>query len=408
MIALSFITGFPIPDLKKSRQYGLRPKWRIAMQFSPLKCAVSTSLSHPQLATLDLSKHDFSSYVSDLRKTLLPRMQWWNAKKDPERTVHLINMAYRLFVAHAPQALIDELLRFPYSPDAPVALVVQGLPVDEPVPPTPIPKLVSEARIPMAEAVLLGCLRVIGIPIVLPDKDNVRGGLVYDMVASGGDGVRSYQRLHLHRDFAAQVRQRTWELDSFALLALRGDATHKARTTVVSHRALAQAADPSDLELLRKARVYTEIANHSTGEVKYPFGATSWQVVDGSDHDPVFTFYVSDFGKFPEPDITHRVGSETPGAVEAYHRLVQIGTDLADEVDLQKGSLLLINNLRCTHGRTSYTPLPDGDPDQRWLVKAFVSFEGWRRPGALLQGSQGIANYPSFESDLGDGVPVAD
>lgn len=428
-------------------------------------------LPNGHVLEIDVRGHDFSTYVRRLREELLPYVTAWNAKSSsphaegakhtPEREKEneqadlerawelqtLVNRAFQLFVAHAPPALLDQLLRFARDSDAPVALAVRGLPVDDPLPPSPgsgsldvnyrsadgtranadanadshgnISNSINNnsngnsgngngggreakskgSQAPVAEAVLMGLARVVGTPTTHAMPNGGRHDLAYNLLprASECDGETPFTHLHLHRDFPHPVVPSPGELDAFALLAMRGDATGEAHTTVTGADALLAETPADDVSLLRSAPLHCEGERASTGRKERLMGDITWRAITGpSDDDPIVNFFSLDFGQRPDPSLVHSVASDTPGAADAYARLLHRAEQMADRVFLDTGSLLLINNLKAVHGRTSYKPRPARHPLQRWFVKSYISFAGWHARGVTFPSP---LRFPKFHME---------
>jgi len=181
--------------------------------------------------------------------------------------------------------------------------------------------------------------------------------------------------LSFHRDVPAVVNKATSEPDGFLLLAARGDPNHRALTLVCSNREIAAGLSPQELLALRRHQVRTECVRSPSGAVS-PYGFPFY-AVEGPEDDPKITlFYIPDHREF-----SHRVVSDDPEAEAAYHRAVAVARERCDEVDLQAGDLLVLNNARCNHARTAFAPSLDGT--DRWLLKTFVNATGWQRPSQL-------------------------
>mmetsp|Transcript_48127 Transcript_48127/g.154132 ORF Transcript_48127/g.154132 Transcript_48127/m.154132 type:complete len:234 (+) Transcript_48127:439-1140(+) len=215
---------------------------------------------------------------------------------------------------------------------------------------------------------------------------NARGGLIRDLAPKPGlGGINNPDiRLSFHRDVPANIVGADCEPDGFLLLAARGDPGHQAKTLVCSNRALAARLAPLELAALRRSPIRAECVRSGTGDVS-PYGMPFY-AVEGPEDDPKITlFYIPAHREF-----THRIVSDDPETQAAYDHAVEIASEICDEVDLQAGDLLVINNARCNHGRTPFTPRLDGT--DRWLLKTFVSASGWRRPSQMGEDSDANRN----------------
>ncbi|CAE8648142.1 unnamed protein product, partial [Polarella glacialis] len=313
----------------------------------------------------------------------------WNALTQPAATERAVSRSFKRVVQWMPQDTLDELLRFFVDPAAPCALWISGLPIDPEIPPTPA--LPGEFRLPICEAWLLGVARVLGVPYGMLGfyTGNARGGLIRDLSPKPGLGGinQPHIRLNFHRDVPACVTGSDSEPDGFLLLSARGDPGHQAQTLVCASALLASRLSPAELAALRRSPVQTECVRHAGGQVT-PYGPPFYSV-QGSELDPQITlFYIPD-----HKDFSYRIVSADPETQTAYGHAVDLASELCDEVDLQAGDMLVINNARCNHGRTPFAPQLDGT--DRWLLKTFVRAAGWRRP-SQLGGAEGPLRWPNL------------
>jgi hypothetical protein len=141
-------------------------------------------------------------------------------------------------------------------------------------------------------------------------------------------------------------------------------------------RTLCNALEPDDVELLRLHPIEWRFPNAEqffskpaiTGTVENPcVNLTDENVAPGS-----------------------TIGSPIEEVQAAYERLRKKAAELAEGVFLTQGDLLIINNKRTVHARTSFTPRFDGS--DRWLKKIFVSFNLW---------NSGKCQWPCREMPLG-------
>eukprot|EP00933_Yihiella_yeosuensis_P028621 TRINITY_DN22455_c0_g1_i1.p1 TRINITY_DN22455_c0_g1~~TRINITY_DN22455_c0_g1_i1.p1 ORF type:complete len:339 (+),score=59.93 TRINITY_DN22455_c0_g1_i1:322-1338(+) len=303
----------------------------------------------------------------------------WNALTVPIATEKAVSRSFKRAVTWLPEDVLDPLMRLFVDPSAPPALWISGLPIDEEIPATP--ELPGDFRLPICEAWLLGVARILGIPYGMLGfyTGNARGGLIRDLSPKPGLGGINQPNIHLsfHRDVPACVSGNESEPDGFLLMAARGDPGHQAKTLVCSNRVLAAHLSASEREALRRSPVQTECVRQGGSEgATSPYGKPFY-ALEGSDDEPQITlFYIPDHREF-----SYRVKSEDPETESAYHHAVELASSLCEEVDLQAGDMLIVNNARCNHGRTIFEPQLDGS--DRWLLKTFVRAAGWRRPSQL-------------------------
>lgn len=353
-------------------------------------------LSRSHVAAYDLSKHDFTPYLHAVQSELLPGIRSFTPTSDRVAAQRVTNAAKRLFISHFPANLIDDLSSFAYDTSAPCAILLQGVPVDEPVQDSPPHATDAPPLIPIATAVMLGLARTLGMPIPVGDyyERSSYNGIVYNQMpgtsATAADEKLAFTNLYMHKDNACEILGTPWETEAFALLGMRGDERHEARTKVISTQSLRRLLEHDDLELLQRCEIRSQVLDKESGEVlaeSPPFVPVT------EDKIMMFSFAL---GSITDGSKVYTWASDTPGAVEAYERMGQVAWDEADSVDLQKGDLLMVNNLRALHGRTAYVAKGKDHPQQRWLVKVQMSFEGWRAPGTFEKRRYGIADWPKF------------
>lgn len=350
-------------------------------------------LSRSHVAAYDLSKHDFNPYLRAVEAELLSGLRAFTPTSDRIAAQRVINSAKRLFISYFPPNLVDDLFSFAYDNSAPCAILLQGVPVDNPVPVSPPHATDSPPLIPVATAIMLGLARTIGMPIPVGDyyERSSYNGIVYNqMPGVSVDGKLAFTNLYMHKDNSSEILRTPWETEVFALLGMRGDERHEARTKVISTQSLRGLLDPEDIELLSGCEIRSQVLDKASGKV---LGETPPFVPVTDDKIIMFSFAL---GSIPDESKVCTWASDTLGAVEAYERMGQMAWEHADTVDLQKGDLLLVNNLRALHGRTAYVAKGRDHPQQRWLVKVQMSFEGWRAPGTLEKRRYGIADWPNF------------
>lgn len=417
----TFVEAFPVPSSRRccATPSTCKPSIAATLQYTapkltpthaPKQAAKETTPSLPSsdvqghyhrnghILEFDLTSLDFSAYASDLKAEVVPHLLSPEGITSPPPRV--LNAAFRLFLKHAPATLTDEMLLFASSRAAPPGILIKGLPVDHPLPATPLSSDFSflAAQSPLANAVILGAMRCMGIPVVHPFTRTTFSTLI-----PANPDARRWGPLALHTDHINELTRRRTEPSAFALLGLRGDEGCDAWTTVVSHAAVHAAADSDDIALLRGADLYPVSIDKATG-VKTRMMKTSlgtvpiWRAVTGTLDEPRFKFFCYDFGMQPGPCV-QAVGSDVPGVEEAYYRVFTVAEELVDSVNIQTGDMLVVNNIRCSHGRTAFKPRRVGDPHQRWLAKMSVAFDGWRPPQSAVDASGGFADFPSYAPD---------
>ncbi|OLP85313.1 Clavaminate synthase 1 [Symbiodinium microadriaticum] len=349
-------------DLSRAKAASRRSRLQ---KVAKLAAEKAPNVARLRLDGLEGFRHDFFEAFSE--EDFL-----WNALKDPARTERAVTRSFKLVVKWLPEEALHEVQRLLVDSSSAPALLLSGLPLDSEIPPTPM--LPGDFRLPVAEAWLLGLARCLGLPYGLLGfyTENARGGLIRDLAPKPGLGGINQPHIQLgfHRDVPKCVSGAQSEPDGFILLAARGDPQHGAKTQICSHRRLAACLTSDELQALRRRPVRVECVRPDGVS---PYGQPFYAVT-GSENEPEITlFYIPDHKEF-----SYRIVSEDAETQAAYSRALAAAAETCDDVDLQAGDALLIDNARCNHARTAFEPQQDGT--DRWLLKTFVCAGGWQRP----------------------------
>jgi L-asparagine oxygenase len=279
-----------------------------------------------------------------------------------------------------PAEVIRSLLQFRADPAAPGMLLIEGMPVDADLPPTPTsfnghrPKetYVSEASVLMIALLL-------GEPVAYADeKDGVLVQNVFPIEAEkhAPSNESSDTDLGFHTELSFSRKQPDLPLhlmspDFLLLLGLRAAPLADAVTTLadarefcklLSHRALATLRQP--LFQLRAPYSFT----HLNGTDR-PW-SSAVPLLHGTVETPTVAF-----------DLACGVRGIAPDAQEALEELRHaVSTpEVQSHIRLGAGDLLVINNRRCAHARSRFHARFDGT--DRWLQRVYVrrSLEGLGR-----------------------------
>jgi len=268
-----------------------------------------------------------------------------------------------------PSSVLRALHRFRNRGTTSDALLLRNLiPADLRLPPTPTTLLLGDRdeATRMAEVCLLGVLSLLGEPFTFASLYG--GRIVQDVVPVPGEeqaqtsgSSESSLDWHVEDAFSAD------RCDYFGLLCLRADP--EATTTLAAVRRLK--LRPEVVTLLREFRyaAVPDIAHGTNTDAPVPMA-----VLSGPDDDPEICFDETYMRTTDEHD------SEASGA------LSQLATCVREERIghvLAPGDLLIVDNRRVVHARTSFTPRYDGT--DRWLLRAMVcsSLPLHRRRGAI-------------------------
>ncbi len=149
--------------------------------------------------------------------------------------------------------------------------------------------------------------------------------------------------------------------DYVALLCLREDHERRAATTVSSIENILPLLEVETVSVLRAPRFRTRVdRSFLLGE---HYSKDIWidpiSVLSGAEHRPRLRV------DFAETEGKDRVAQD---ALAALHEAV---SQTQAALYLLAGDLLVVDNNRALHGRTSFTPRYDGK--DRWLLRSFVT-----------------------------------
>lgn len=281
----------------------------------------------------------------------------YNARSMPRETELAVASAFQHAMRWLPQAVVREMLRLPHDPEAPAALLLRNIPIEEGV----------GRRMPKAEGWVLGAARALGRPVVPPGfSSGPRGGLVRDVVASPG------MEVGLHRDFPAEIFRPFPEPDLAITLCVRSEG---AEMLLLENAALVAALDERDEALLRSQdlRVEQVLSNGTVLAHGHPF-----RCIRGPAEAPLVTLYATD--GLPGARLG---GSEE--ALRAVGRAEALARAMAEGIVLQKGDMMIVANARVNHGRSAAGAGASG-LETRWL-RSYVKVGGEEWPAR--------ATYPS-------------
>jgi len=286
-------------------------------------------------------------------------------------------------VCELPHELIKPVLRLRADPQAPGALLVTGMPVDDDLPPTPtapVPPSFTPGPVSTGAILLLAIL--LGEPVAYAaEKD---GALVQNVFPTrdqrdqpSNESSAVALEFHTELTFSRVVPAQSFDVaapDFVLLLALRSQPERAATTSIIEARDVCRLLDPANVEMLRQP-VFELRAPHSfTQDAR---GSRPWSpplaLVGGPDEDPSMVF-----------DISCGVKARTPEAEVALEALRRACADPAihRHVSLRPGDLLVIDNHKCAHARSPYPARFDGR--DRWLLRTYV-----RHSIRLLQSAAG-------------------
>ncbi len=275
-----------------------------------------------------------------------------------------------------PVSAREQLLAFRSSPHAPTAALISGLPIDRDLPPTPVdgvPDLGKQGQI--SECAILTVALLLGDPVAYrAEKHGVLVQNVYPTRSHSNtpSNESSATPLGFHTELtfsraAADRPLHAGSPDFVLLLGLRCPPDRLAQTAVVdAGRTCAQLSDRHRAAL-----------REPTFQLRAPYSFTR----DGDGSRPWSPPVALLRGPADSPslafDTACGVRALTPQAEEAVTALTEAcnDPDAAESVQLRSGDLLVINNKRSAHYRSSFQARFDGQ--DRWLQRTYVRRTIW-------------------------------
>ena len=296
----------------------------------------------------------------------------------PAEAADLAYVAHRLAIAQRERAGIDdhellvqaEVAMRRAAPDLVATLVhfrlvgsrdgillLRGIPIDSPLPPTPRSGALTSSWLGLSRSTIsqLMVMSVLGDVICYADEKD--GQLIQDICPVPGAEHRQENTgsslLELHTEDGFHPNKP----DFLSLLALRSDHAGEALTVACGIRAVLPHLRPDVLDVLRMPWFRVKLATSFVGA----------DVTEYSRLMPVLTGCPSD------PDVCVDLHATEPTTPAARHALGELRRALLGSLvgtALQPGDLLIVDNRKAVHGRTGFIPRYDGR--DRWLRRCFA------------------------------------
>jgi L-asparagine oxygenase len=282
-----------------------------------------------------------------------------------------------------PEHVRRELIRFRRFGNEVGGLVISGVPIGD-VPVTPVRADLSLGARLEAAAMMTVLLAVLGDQIGYKPENG--GNLVQDVLPVPGNedeqmSTGSTVDLKTHVEMAFSEHRS----DYVALLCVRQDHDAVAGTTLSSIDRMLPLLDPETVRILGEPRFRTKVDK-------------SFLVGERREED-IWTENVRIFnGAAARPQL--RIDfAETEGTDDAttaaLARLNEAAVAAQEVFRLKAGDLIICDNNRALHGRTSFAPRYDGA--DRWLLRVFVT-KDLRRSEAVRPGDSRIVQPDYAES----------
>jgi L-asparagine oxygenase len=256
--------------------------------------------------------------------------------------------------------------------EGPASALIRGLVSENDLPSTPIgADATSNGQVRfLSEVALLGIATVLGEPLGYIAEKN--GALVQNVFpveteSNSPSNENSSSTLDLHTELVFSRRNPERPLDAespdFILLwCLRGDPDHAAATLVANVDDLCAELHPSDLGVLTEARF----------ELRAPFSFTRDAPDDRPWVGPVPILRGEITNRLAALDLacgTRGIEDKAKTALLELRKAAQ-APGITQRLYLESGDLLVLNNRRCVHGRTSFPARFDGR--DRWILRGYV------------------------------------
>lgn len=170
----------------------------------------------------------------------------------------------------------------------------------------------------------------------------------------GSEGSR--KMLDFHVDMY-QVRPECFP-HVIAFIAIRGDRNKQGKTLVCDNRKLYRMLDPADIHTLRSQKITWDMLGREFAV----------HVIEGSESSPKINMFDENLRSMGGID---KVVKGSPEAVAAYKRVKAIAATVAEGVWLDSGDVLLLNQMKLSHGRSPFAAQYDGH--DRWLQRTYTN-----------------------------------
>lgn len=224
------------------------------------------------------------------------------------------------------------------------------------IPPTPATPLIDDSATPLATEVLMQFSQLGGFPISYKQEQN--GKLIQNIVPVhkteyGQISTSSKTNLYLHTETAFHPYRPSFVF----LLCLRGDDS--VSTTIASVNDVVEKLDEETIEKLKMPHFFTGIDESFKDGKNNNFSLVTSVLRDGGEElcelrwTMTFDWQLMKGMNREADDALEKMKNAINGSIE--------------NIFLKAGDLLLIDNNRAVHGRSSFQPRYDGT--DRWLKR---------------------------------------
>lgn len=258
-----------------------------------------------------------------------------------------------------PLKLRRRLLDFRYGIDEPGVLLLQGLPLEPSLPPTPE---VSTRRIDKETEISETLISLIGgyLGDLIAYSQEKQGEIFQNLYPVRGEEKRqSSESSDVYLEFHTETAFHPERCEYLILYCHRSDHEGVAKTTFASIHDILPKLSQNEIEILSESLF--------TYRIDYSFHG----IENHAARSPL-SAVLYDYPKFPkiiyDEDMTE---ATTDASQNALDKLNEVAHEVTQGVALRPGNMLIVDNYRVVHGRTAFKPRYDGQ--DRWLQRSFVA-----------------------------------
>ncbi|WP_345123859.1 TauD/TfdA family dioxygenase [Streptomyces chiangmaiensis] len=256
-----------------------------------------------------------------------------------------------------PATVASSLTRYREYGTGSGVLLLKGLPVDEPLPPTPEDGAYAGEWTDLAISTVTELMVMSRLGAVIAYADEKAGRLVQDVCPVRGAETRQENTgsslLELHTEDGFHPNKPAF----IGLSCLRQDHEGSALTVAGSIRAVLPDLPPQTVEVLRRPLFRIRLSSSFTGG-EAPRYSSLMPVLSGPRDDPDMCVDFHAMESFDER------GTRALQLLRDHLLQALIG------VAMEPGDLLIVDNRLAVHGRTGFVPRHDGR--DRWLRRCFA------------------------------------
>lgn len=253
------------------------------------------------------------------------------------------------------------------------ALLMEGLPEDGTLPPTPVHDDGSRfTTSTITEFTMCAIAAAVGEPVgYAPER---WGQLVHNVFPTASEHVPS-QRFRTGLGFHSELSCHSESPDHVLLLCLRQDPARQATTWVLDVGTLVEHLPAVAVDALFRPEFALDL-----GKLHNIYLSQGTRIAERGEHRPLIGILAGDR---TDPFIRYEPALMTPQttrAQQAFDQLAEVIPGLATPLVLRAGSALLLDNRRSLHARSTFPARFDGS--DRWLRRMMIADGPRRRASA--------------------------